>query len=1173
MSSLAKKLALGLLLLAGLSWLAVTSFSPPKQNQPVGPLGGHQEQALEQEHAPSSNEPQPVRFAEAPPEGRFAEVEAGRYSARMGAIQVDVHPAGSVSLKNLPAGAREPDHLTWTLTEVRRGAETLYEETNSAHGMARVNEKSDGKGLSFPRGAHMQERCELLKDGVELLWDLAKAPAGKGDLVFTAKVDSNLLPLPEPSPMGVPFMNRRGDTGMRITNVLAKDLEGREIAVHTLLEADGATVRFALPHAWLEEAAYPIVIDPGLVVGTQTTITDNDGSPSDPTSPCVAGSDTQFCVMFNDLRFRNAPIMKAVLYPTAGPLAEIELTVPEAGEFPLGVVPQRSQVATDGTKFLAIWIDAAFNQILGSIVNADGSLEVFGTPPNDTELILIANTSGKVANELPLVAYHGGDNYIVVWHDRIGNGIQMQYCFVNRTNGQATQAKLVPGPSVKVKSQYGFFVTPGPNNISLLSMREINEKPLQTRVMRISSANGGEILDPQGISLFNDLRGEDGFGAPIGVAYNTTFGGWDLISTHDQTGDSYFYRHRLADDGTATISDGTPFAQMGFAPSGVPLEDSFPTAFYGSTVSVPGGGTGFEWLMVHNYRLSNGAYHFLAKRFDQNGAELDQKPVQIDDAAVTLRRNPVAAASRNFNGADDSRFLVCWLNGGTANPNLGTTLQGRLLDSGDTVNTNEDLVARLDFASATDPVAIKQNAPTPLDFDWSASDGLSFPELKQNLNFGDGSSLNVLAGTETASKTYVKAGVFFPRLRLSDVSLYQSNSVRKVTVGLGLGLPGADATVPGAAPIANGMNVNTALTISKLTYFLDFLNVGAPTDTLLVEGTLDPSLIPDTLIGKTVMVSVGGVELFPGATGFDDDAIDGTFDAAFTLDNNGGFESSNGLAQDRVRFNLNAKTGKFKFEIIDGFLKGGGNHHLVNDELNHQNPSVDRKIQFAIDVGAADFGTTTVVSLYTGKAGISGIGTYFYNGTGKEDTGSLTFKKVSVIETAKLNKLTMLVESTHTVTVLGKLIPPGGITKTTDPHSLPTDYLTPGRNFRFYVGEFDSGDLPLDVAAATKRLVYNAGNIIYKGVKGDPVMLFKLNRNTGDFTLKLLKVPAEVANEVGLPLAKLGKGAEELGVIADLFVGFDLDLRDEATMDDNFNFVIGGFKRITRKSAIIRSWK
>ncbi|GMV83068.1 MAG: hypothetical protein AMXMBFR7_42520 [Planctomycetota bacterium] len=1172
-----RKFNLGLaLVLLGLGgWVAIEHASQTDQTVGLEPKAPSQP-LLEASASPSQVQPVAVK-ARAQAVGRFEQTEAGTFKSENAKRSVEVQGDRSVAVYSRmdhanTVPATEARGIVWTLESIRHGEAALYSVTDSKPA-TEIKLAAGEREVRFERGAHMAERLRLLPDGVEVLWDLPALPPGSGDLTFQAKLDTpGLLARPAAEASGgVYFQDRTGSLAMRVGRMLARDAGGQEITVEPTWEAAENRIAYALDGRWLADAAYPVTIDPIIVLDGNQFVISNVGD-TDPTSPGIAATDTHAFIMYNDLANRKVPVMRGKVISRGSVSAnEVQLTLPAFGEVPLGIAPQRTQVASDGDEFLAIWIDISLNVIVGSVIEENGSIRDFGDVDDPQVLIGVAITSGKIANELPLITSIGPDRYVVVFHDRVGTGTQMKYVFVDTNAGTASTPQLIPGPSVPVRNQYGFFLTAGPADTALLTFRESNERPVQTRVIRIedSGANGA-LLDPQGISVFNDNRLDLGFGAPIGVGWDDATDTWHILSSHDQRGETNIFRHLVRDDGFVTPSDGTVFTNFGLAPSGLTLEDAYPTAFFGANVALPAGGTGPMWFMIHSFRTSTTAYHFLGKRLLLNGTDLDQEPFQIDDADTTPRRNPIAAAIPDFfNTAPDgdtSRFLAVWLESGTFVPNIGLSVDGRYINTKGDPDATDDLVARLDTSSpGGDPVFIKQNAT--VDFDFAGSSGLAGVN-EQRLFYGDGGTVLVPVGTETASRKIAKTGKLFSSISLKDGS-YLSLDVLPIVSGLGTEPIGPDVQVDAAGFPAETANFNGNMALNRIQFTLDF-SQSTPNDTVLIQGVLDRQLLPDELAGQAVTVSLGSLALTPGNGVFDNAPVDGPFTATFFIDHQGDFLSSDGLAEDRMFFDLNPITGAFTFQIAKGRLSGSNHRFLITDEDGtYVNPSRKRRIQFGLDVGASDFGNSTAVVLYTGRPDQSGVGNYFDKGTGEEDTGFLTFKTATFTEVAVNNKITLMVDSFHTVTLAGRLMQPGGTVTTTDLISLPAD-LT-GKSFRFQVGEFDSGPLDLAAALATKRLIVSTSTITYKGVKGDLVTSFKINRLTGDFTLKLLKVP-DGAPGIGLPLAKLGKGAEELGVLADVFVGFRLDLRDMPTATD-FTYNASAYTRIFRTLATQRAWK
>lgn len=120
-----------------------------------------------------------------------------------------------------------------------------------------------GQQVGQERGAGVTERYEVTPAGLELSWRFATPPNGSGDLVVRYDVAST-MPLHTAHRDLVSFC-LPDVGGVSIGAVKGIDALGRE--VEGALALDGDLLELRLPSAFVDAAAYPLVLDP--LIGTQ----------------------------------------------------------------------------------------------------------------------------------------------------------------------------------------------------------------------------------------------------------------------------------------------------------------------------------------------------------------------------------------------------------------------------------------------------------------------------------------------------------------------------------------------------------------------------------------------------------------------------------------------------------------------------------------------------------------------------------------------------------------------------------------------------------------------------------------------------------------------------------------------------------------------------------------
>ncbi|MCA8952476.1 MAG: hypothetical protein KDE27_23395 [Planctomycetes bacterium] len=111
------------------------------------------------------------------------------------------------------------------------------------------------------RHGDVVERYDVLPEGVEQSFVLTARPAATGDLVVEGDIVSDLAPALTAARDGaLALRDANGTELVRYGRATALDASGRRLALDTAL--DGAAVRITVPASWLDEAVYPVTVDP-----------------------------------------------------------------------------------------------------------------------------------------------------------------------------------------------------------------------------------------------------------------------------------------------------------------------------------------------------------------------------------------------------------------------------------------------------------------------------------------------------------------------------------------------------------------------------------------------------------------------------------------------------------------------------------------------------------------------------------------------------------------------------------------------------------------------------------------------------------------------------------------------------------------------------------------------
>ncbi|MBL8898473.1 MAG: hypothetical protein JNM84_12630 [Planctomycetes bacterium] len=187
----------------------------------------------------------PTRPPQAAGESRPAfHAVRGNYKVCFGA-EIEFHPyLGAQRPKNLP--------LVWTARALRFGA---------AEQLARTELDERVEGWRYVRSHGVwSEIYEVRPEGLEQSFAIEQRGAD-GDLVIEGLLRSELRAAPQESRVGaLEFYDASGELAVSYGAATAFDAMGRSCAVETAY--DGEHLALRVPDAWLDEAQFPILVDP-----------------------------------------------------------------------------------------------------------------------------------------------------------------------------------------------------------------------------------------------------------------------------------------------------------------------------------------------------------------------------------------------------------------------------------------------------------------------------------------------------------------------------------------------------------------------------------------------------------------------------------------------------------------------------------------------------------------------------------------------------------------------------------------------------------------------------------------------------------------------------------------------------------------------------------------------
>ncbi len=195
----------------------------------------------------------------------------GRLLGGGAAYRVTFSAEGARFVPALGRAAPTTQHLGLRPLAVRRGTEPVVAGPLTT---APLHERLRAR---YPHAPSVDERYDVGVDGVELSWRFATRPPGRGDLVVRYALDTSLTS-PTVADTGGLVFELPGVGGVSIGAVTGVAADGATVAGE-LRAADGV-LEMSLPARFVDEAAYPIVLDPviGTKIGVQTSAWD-DGEP------------------------------------------------------------------------------------------------------------------------------------------------------------------------------------------------------------------------------------------------------------------------------------------------------------------------------------------------------------------------------------------------------------------------------------------------------------------------------------------------------------------------------------------------------------------------------------------------------------------------------------------------------------------------------------------------------------------------------------------------------------------------------------------------------------------------------------------------------------------------------------------------------------------------------
>lgn len=210
--------------------------------------------------------------------------------------------------------------------------------------------------IAWARSAQIEERCESRAEGVEQSFVIGARPAGAGDLVVRGAIATELAG-PAVGEHATLAFTAAGLGSVEFGAVTAIDAAGRRQSC--AIRWDGAHAEYVVPAAFVDSAAYPLVIDP-LVVPGIVVATDYDEE--EPDVAWDASNDRYLVVWQRRFSTGDFDVRGQMLNPDmtfSGGLVFIE------SDSGTNAVAPRVAELNASNHFVVVWTDSGFLQ--GSI--------------------------------------------------------------------------------------------------------------------------------------------------------------------------------------------------------------------------------------------------------------------------------------------------------------------------------------------------------------------------------------------------------------------------------------------------------------------------------------------------------------------------------------------------------------------------------------------------------------------------------------------------------------------------------------------------------------------------------------------------------------------------------------------------------------------------------------
>ena len=406
-----------------------------------------------------------------------------------------------------------------------------------------------GLQANYLHGDGRSEHYEVRSDGVALSWRFEQRPAGSGDLLVRYAVASDLGE-PHAVASGLRFGDELG--GVHIGAVTGIDASGASIA-GGLHWRDGG-LELSLPAAFVDRAAYPLVLDP--LIGTAIALSTGTFTDGDPDAAYAASTGRFLVVWRRTFSAVDSDVRGQFVRPN-GQLVGSTIFFGSNGT----VTPPRVACMSEAERFGVTWTQSQppFSTVQYQSVNAtSGALGPATTLAN-------SQTSSYGPADIgadPNAGLGGNHGFAIVYKDNDLDSIRISRTWFDSLGGQAGTSPfslLLDGLLGPLYDQPAVSRAAGPDGWLLVVVR------------RRSPLTGASAIIAKTVKIDGSLAGitntvasssSDNLGTPEADGYD---GRWVVAHHRQGSGTNYdaVIATPVTDAGFTQIAIGTPITYGG----------------------------------------------------------------------------------------------------------------------------------------------------------------------------------------------------------------------------------------------------------------------------------------------------------------------------------------------------------------------------------------------------------------------------------------------------------------------------------------------------------------------------------------------------------------------------------------------------------------------------------